>query len=315
MKKWILKAVVQKTISFLPQREKINYFFQRYITKGVLLTDTHFEIKLTSARDHINYFSKYRDEQEGPAEILELGTGWYPVIPLSLYLTSDVEVTSVDARRWLTKNRFMLTIQKFMEWQSVGKLDSFLPSVRQDKWEQLLEIYRLRDRLSLKDISDRLDFSLIVGDARSLSVADGTFDFICSNNTFEHIPEDILAGILTEFKRVLKPGGVMSHFIDLSDHFAHFDKTIGIYNFLRFSDRQWRIIDNSIQPQNRLRFRDYKEMYSRLGIEIIEENYSEGDQKALKALQLDEKYLLYRPEELAISHGYLISKKQRPGNK
>jgi len=39
--KWMLKAVVQKLIAFFPQREKINYLLQKYVTKGVELTDTY----------------------------------------------------------------------------------------------------------------------------------------------------------------------------------------------------------------------------------------------------------------------------------
>ncbi len=65
-----------------------------------------------------------------------------------------------------------------------------------------------------------------------LNIKSDSVDFICSNNTFEHIPADILSAILREFKRVIKPGGLMSHFIDMSDHFAHFDSRITIYNFL-----------------------------------------------------------------------------------
>ena len=36
IRKWHLKAIIQKTISFLPGSHKINYWFQKNITKGVL---------------------------------------------------------------------------------------------------------------------------------------------------------------------------------------------------------------------------------------------------------------------------------------
>lgn len=308
MKKWILKAVVQKAISFLPQREKINYLFQKYVTKGVLLTDEHFEVKLISARDHIGYFNRYSSGRTGSAEILELGTGWYPIVPLSLYLTGESRITSVDAQSWLTKDSFILTIEKFIEWNNRGKFTSLLPGIITEKWNSLLHLYQMREQFSLSEMSEKLHFDFIVGDARNLHITDSIFDFICSNNTFEHIPEEILYDILKEFKRVLKKGGIMSHFIDMSDHFAHFDKTINIYNFLKFSDFQWKIIDNAIQPQNRLRLNDYKEMYRELDIDITEETHRKGDMKALNGIKLHKKYLSCLPADLAISHAYLISK-------
>ena len=147
----------------------------------------------------------------------------------------------------------------------------------------------------------------VVGDARNTDFADKQFDLICSNNTFEHIPKDILEPILVEFIRLLKPGGTMSHFIDMSDHFAHMDGSISIYNFLRFSKKQWDLIDNCIQPQNRMRLRDYQELYERLGIDIDSTAVRAGDVKAVMSEPLHADFLDYSIEEIAISHALVVS--------
>ena len=60
-------------------------------------------------------------------------------------------------------------------------------------------------------------------------------------------------GISSKVQTDWKPDGLHSHFIDMSDHFAHMDSSISIYHFLRYSEAQWKRIDNSIQPQNRWR--------------------------------------------------------------
>ena len=60
--KWIAKAVIQKAISFLPQPERANLFFQKHVTGGVYLTGEHFTNKITHARDHIAYLKKYRQQ-------------------------------------------------------------------------------------------------------------------------------------------------------------------------------------------------------------------------------------------------------------
>ena len=136
---------------------------------------------------------------------------------------------------------------------------------------------------------------------------DDSVDFICSNNTFEHIPETVLPGILREFKRVLKPFGAMSHFIDMSDHFAHSDPGISIYHFLKFSKKRWDLIDNRLQPQNRLRFRDYLDMYQEAGIPVTPEITGKGDPAQVAGMKIDGEFSGYSAEELAISHAYVIT--------
>lgn len=162
--------------------------------------------------------------------------------------------------------------------------------------------------LSLDEILAKLHITYLIEDARNLSLADNLIDLINSNNTFEHIYPNLLIPILKEFKRVLKSkSGVMSHFIDLSDHFAHFDKSINLYNFLHFNDKQWKWIDNSIQPQSRLRIYDYRKIYADLAISINEESVRDGDLKELNKINLDKKYLNHPKNELAVTHCHFVS--------
>ena len=99
----------------------------------------------------------------------------------------------------------------------------------------------------------------------------------------------------------------MSHFIDMSDHFAHSDKNITIYNFLQFSTKQWGFIDNKIQPQNRLRHIDFVKMYTELNIPITEEEVRVGDLVELEKTKVHIEFKDYSTEELAKSHCYLVS--------
>lgn len=93
----------------------------------------------------------------------------------------------------------------------------------------------------------------------------------------------------------------------MSDHFAHFDKSITMYNFLKFSNKQWKWIDNNLMPQNRLRINDYKKMYAQLEINIIEETFSPGNISQLNTLRLNTDYLTMQRNELAITHCQFIS--------
>jgi hypothetical protein len=175
------------------------------------------------------------------------------------------------------------------------------------RWEQILEVVNNPSDFTMEQITGMIGLTTLVGDARSLDLENASVDFICSNNTFEHIPGGILKGILTEFSRIQKPGGIMNHFIDMSDHFAHFDHSITIYNFLKYSRRKWGVIDNIIQPQNRLRFRDYLDMYGELGIPVSELIPIEGSVEELERVRVHSEFSAYSPQELAVSHATIIS--------
>ncbi|MGM0474107.1 MAG: class I SAM-dependent methyltransferase [Bacteroidota bacterium] len=282
-------------------------FFQKYVTKGVELSDDYFRVKLQHAMDHDHYLRKYHSMNH-PLTILELGTGWYPIVPIVFFLTGCGEVTSIDSQNWITRDSQIRTIRKFMEWRAGNKFPPpLLRNVTAEKWDVLFNILEHSPEISLEEINQKLGLRYHIQDARNLSFQDDSVDFICSNNTLEHIHSDHLRPILREFARVLKPDGVMSHFIDMSDHFAHFDQNINIYNFLKFSRKQWSLIDNRIQHLNRLRLVDYKSVYRESGILISEEVIRNGSLADLESIRVHKEFSDYSMKDLAVSHAYLIS--------
>lgn len=306
--KWMAKALVQKTISFFPKKEKINHLFQKHVTKGVYLTDQYFENKITHASDHIKYFLQHSQRRPEQTEVLELGTGWYPIIPIALFLNDFKSVISIDIMSWMNSESQLTTVKMFEQWRQQGKLAKYLPYINEEKWKQMMDLLKPGQVLEKEEISARLGFTSLLEDATKTSFDTNSIDFICSNNTFEHIPKVVLKGILKEFGRIAKQDGLMSHFIDLSDHFAHYDKKINIYNFLKYSESQWKLIDNDIQPQNRMRWPAYLELYKDLQIPVTEQHTRAGDVDLVRTVTLAKQYQNYTPQELAISHGYIVSK-------
>ncbi|MCR9155094.1 MAG: class I SAM-dependent methyltransferase [Bacteroidetes bacterium] len=304
MKKWILKALIQKLISFLPGSHKINFWFQKYITKGVRLSDDYLSDKLQHAKDHLRFYKT--ENPKGEFNSLEIGTGWYPVVPLCMYLAGAQRILTVDLSPLLNEAAFRETVSKFQSWLKEGKLAEFDPYFVESRKAQFLKLEPQKLNLESLMVATNIDYQ--VGDARSLKEASASFDLIHSNNVFEHIYPNILSEILIEFKRLLKPEGLMSHFIDMSDHFAHLDSSINIYNFLIYSDSAWQRIDNSVQPQNRLRLADYQELYQQCGLEIIKSEARPGEPELLKSMKLAEPFASREPKELAISHVHLVNK-------
>ncbi len=305
MHKWKWKALAQKGISFLPFKYRINTLFQRYLTRGLVLTEAHFTDKLTVAGDHIRYLRHYLPEKT-EAVCLELGTGWYPIVPLALYLSDCGEIHTLDIASHLKKANLLLAMERLLGLGEENLREKHIPRLNEARFRQLQELHAQASELGLADLLHRLRIYPLLGDARKLAFPDRTFDLICSNNTFEHIYPEVLKAILGEFHRVLKDDGIMSHFIDMTDHFEHFDKSITIYNFLRYSEKAWSRIDNAIQPQNRLRFPDYQDLYHATGFAILEEATRPGDLEALRRVPLAEPFRSYAPEELAISHAHLV---------
>lgn len=306
--KWKLKAVVQKALSFLPAPERANHWFQKNITKGVRLTDEHLGYKIRHARDHIRYFNKY-SAAGGDKILLELGTGWYPIVPVMTYLTRTAGRTlSVDIHDWMTRESFCIAIRRIGEWKESGRLKEAFGEIDEERWTDLTRLVCKEADHSLEEMKKYIGLNTRLQDARELDLPDRSVDMICSNNTFEHIYPDVLRDILKTFKRVIRTGGVMSHFIDMSDHFAHFDQSINIYHFLRYSQRVWHLIDNSIQPQSRLRFRDYLEMYEALRIPVTETEIWPYDPGLLREQPVHEELKRFTEEELAVTHGYIVSR-------
>lgn len=306
MKKWKQKAIVQKTISYLPFGQNINYFFQKYVTKGENLNDEYFLDRLGHAKEHIHYFQKITGNFF-PNSSLEIGTGWYPIVPISLFLVGSEKIYSVDIKMLTSKERIIKTLNKFLEFHNSGKLKDYI-NYSSERFKVITSILENDENYDLDQILQLLKITYIIEDARKLSLADNSIDLVNSNNTFEHIYPELLIPILKEFKRVVKKqNGVMSHFIDMSDHFAHFDKTINIYNFLQFSDKQWKWIDNSIQPQSRIRIYDYKKIYEDLNIPTFELTFREGNINELKSVTLDSTFSNKSLQEIAISHCHFVS--------
>ncbi len=305
MKKWIQKAIVQKLISYLPFSNRINYLFQKYVTKGVNLTDEYFEDRLSHARKHLESYTKYTN-QLFPETSLEIGTGWFPIVPVSFFLAGTTIIYSVDISFLTSKKKIETILRKFVECETNRKLNTYI-NFQQQRFETIKAILSDYRNLSLKEILTKLNIVYLIEDARTLSLSNNSIDLINSNNTFEHIYTETLIPILEEFKRVLKiEKGVMSHFIDMSDHFAHFDKSINIYNFLQFTDKQWKWIDNSIQPQSRNRIYDYEQIFNKLNMTIAEKSYREGNLKELNSIVLAKKFSENEMKEIAISHCYFV---------
>jgi hypothetical protein len=148
----------------------------------------------------------------------------------------------------------------------------------------------------------------MVGDARRSGLAGASIDLIASTDVLEYIPRDVLLGLLVEFRRISSPQGVMSHKVDLTDEYAFFGSSITPFNFLRFSDRAWQLINNPLIPLPRLRVSDYRECFREAGFAGVAETLTRGDPTTLERIRLAKRFAGYDPSDLLVLTAWLVAR-------
>ena len=157
MSVWIVKAVIQKVISFLPRSQKINYLFQKHVTKGVYLTDDYFIDRLLHAQNHVSYFSKYTKTNDS-FNVLELGTGWYPVIPIYMFLSGASKIYSVDINNLVSEKNLKQTIAKYCQFYKSGELNKYMKEIDEDRLNVLFNCYNKQDEVNREQLLNQLNF-------------------------------------------------------------------------------------------------------------------------------------------------------------
>jgi hypothetical protein len=304
MPHWMLKAAVQGTLSLLPQPQRWNRLLQRHVTRSLNLDDDNFLAKWSQGERHVEHIQRYVPERAGNFTALELGTGWFPIIPVGLALTGASAVYTVDMHDLTDHGRTVQTLQRFVALAESGRLALADPHAIARAHELLA---RARG-LSGHELLAALGIRAILGDARKLDLASASLDLICSNNTLEHIPAEVIAGMFTEFRRLLRPPGVMSHFIDMADHYALFDRKITRYNFLRYPEPVWRLFNNELQYQNRLRLADFRALHGQRGFDVLEEENRREPIERLRSVPIAGRFAGYDEHDLAVYDTWMVAR-------
>lgn len=294
------KSKIQCFISRFPAEEKINFLFQRYITKSLPISDEEFVEKIRNTNAHFKKFEQYSRKKTNESNYYEFGAGYDLLIPILNSLNGFKRLECVDIRE--LANPFLLndTIRRLIihEEKINPTLDlNSIPVFKESDYKDVLKKY-----LNINYIAP--------GDARAINLPTDSIDYTLSNATMEHIPKNDLYQILKESFRILSPGGIMTNIIDYRDHFSFSDKSINIYNFLKYSKAEWDKMNPDIMYQNRLRHKDYMEMINEIGFEILEENVDLSSKDLFDINQVHPEFKdKYTEDELCISGSFLVLRK------
>jgi hypothetical protein len=230
MVNWKVKAVVMKICDLLPFSGAIYKSIKKKV--GRLDADPMSRIPLQIG---IVKWLEQSGRRVSGMRVLEVGTGHLPIVPIGLFICGALEVITVDLNRRLDWQ----LMAKALQWIASNKelmYSVYGGIVSKQELDERLELiesqkYKPENFCKLANIT-----YLAPADAAKLDLSDESIDLHLSVTVLEHIPKDILSGIMSEAKRLLTKYGVAMHAIDLSDHFEHADKSISKVNFLRFSD-------------------------------------------------------------------------------
>ena len=300
---WKYKALLQMIFSNVPLGERLNYFFQRHVTKSLPTTDSKFTDIVSIAKEHIDIVERYYHRPLGSATFYEFGSGWDLIIPLAFYTFGVQCQILVDIRNLLRPELVNDSIEKYQRIRLNPVLrrkpDRYIDAQQPDLVPLLKKYYGIDYRAPC--------------DARHTEIASCSIDCITSTSTLEHIPPQDIQKILEECYRILRDDGIMSFQIDYQDHYSYFDRDLSVYNFLQYSDKAWMWFSPSLGYQNRLRHRDYIDLFQKVGFEVIAECRKDGtetDLKTISRLSLDGKYSAYSLPELAV-RGALVALRKR----
>lgn len=227
-------------------------------------------------------------------DVVELGTGWFPIVPrlfglLGARLLITDQERLIDAHTIATADGVVL--------HHAERVAAVL-GVDQD---------RLREHLRAP-LDARYAAPWVPAHEPTASA-----DIVFSRAVLEHVPPAVLSSMLGEFHRILRPNGLMGHIIDNSDHFAHRDRSLSMVNFLRFSDAAWWLTGiNPQNYQNRLRHSDYLTLIEASGFEILTTS-GEADPRSHTdggRLPLAPRFRRYDPADLAVLTSTIIARRR-----
>lgn len=236
--------------------------------------------------------------------VVELGTGWLPILPLVYRMAGAARVITVDQERLTDRHTFANAIRSIQhgldrEIRNTGVEPGLFDRTRLPAAASDLRSLCEQAQVELKS---PFDFNDMPTDS---------CDIVASRTVLEHISESGLQRIFRSTKRILRAGGVMCHTIDMSDHREHLDKSISRVNFLKYRPWIWRLACADPQLyQNRLRRFEYETMLHELGFDILlmTGTPDAGALQALADISVCGRYKGVRSEALAILDATIIAK-------
>ncbi|MGH1383674.1 methyltransferase domain-containing protein [Kordia sp.] len=272
---WKIKASLQKVLHFTKIGDQLNHI------PATLKKNYHKNVCLYQFYECIRKFEASTIELNTTTKksALEIGTGYSLIAPVVLYLLGFDAIVTVD----ISKDVSIKTFQKQIQYlnndellQAIVKQGKFNQSEIKEKLQQIQSFQTLEKLCAYCNITYIPKYTL-----SDIENTKKSYDYICSQVVFEHIPPTFLEALFKKMKTWLTKDGCAVHTINFIDHFANpgffQDKNISEFNFLKYSDTTWKYwAGNDIAYTNRLSYVYYLELCEANKLQLINlvgENY------------------------------------------
>ncbi len=308
--RWQTKAMIQKICALLPASGRLYRFVQKNFSRLKARPMGRIPMQVEMSK----WILEMNLKVEGRT-FFEVGTGHCPIVLIGFFLCGAGQVVTVDLPRrldigilekslvWLAENRD----EVFGYYDGVAKRTVF---------DERMDLTDSLKKMPEKFLSEANIQYLAPADAADIGgLPDVSVDYHISTTVFEHIPGADIKRILEEAKRILKDDGIVIHFIDLSDHFQHQDKSITRINFLRYSDEEWeKIAGNQFAHCNRMRASDYLTLFKEAGFDMCRcENLVDDEARVSirDGFMVDERFRNYSIDDLCVTRLKVALKENR----
>lgn len=279
--RWYLKVVKQTALTRIPFGAAIRRFKRKYF--GYEPDPANLLNTLENLEEMEAALNAVGRSFEGTT-ILEVGSGWFPAIPIMLSLKGINHIFMTD----LIPHMDVVTFESTLH---------FLKKTYPEN-QRLQAISRLED-LPITYVSP-FDAS---------KISDASIDVVISRTVLEHIPQDELIRLLEVLRPKLAREGLMVHLIDYSDHLEHGDKSISTVNFLTWSEQNHALVNLLMREgENRLRHHEYVNVFHKAGFSVVKDSVlvHEATREIVKSLPLAKPYCDMSAEQLAGLSGIYV---------
>jgi len=299
--KWFAKAMTFQILSRVPGGTRVHHALQE-LTGSTEQTDGRMEVKV---RQTLRYW-RWLENNTPPgwlpnASHLDLGTGWLPSVPVTMFALGAKRQYLVDVRRHLQPRAVTQTITQLRAVAPrVGVKFPRMPKVPWDDLavEAMLEPLGMTYAAPYHELAQRIA---------------GTVGYVTATYMLLHLDRSTLLSVLKTVHRLLAPGGYFLGLTHLRQLFDGLDSRSSPFFALRYPDWFWETIINSrMMSYNRLKAPDYTQALQEAGFKVVLMEVEPGDPEDFARLaqaRVHAQFSRYTLDDLAARHLFIVARK------
>lgn len=302
---WKVRALAQKAMWHLPGSIYLNAAMSK-LRAGHSAED---ELLRKHAPNFLRHCAGLRRQGFGISAdktFLEIGTGWDVNVAYLARLTGFGTVITVDAFRHLQTKQIEACVKLFPRLTQ-----ELAATFAVDEAELTLKLAEAA-KIAGEDFCAWADIKYVAPISRDYrEIESASCDVVYTTAVFEHIYVEDVIETLRQIRRILKPGGLTTHVIDLKDHFAYFQPGLPYNHFLKFDDTQWMSwAGNPMSFTNRLLASDWEKLFRDSELEIVQfEEIVERDLPRIDNKLLSPQFRSRSERDLTIGELHVIARR------